>query len=310
MSAADLADAVPGRSRPAAASSRGRTRRGSSPAGGITSPARGPAALVAYLLIALLFLAFLLPFAWLLLSSVETGAGLSASPTWHFTLANFKAVLNVSTVYQPMLNSLILSGGTALLTVVCSAFAAYPLSRFQLRFGRSFLYTILFATGLPITAVMVPVYSLYARFNLVDSIPATILFMTASSLPFAIWMTKNFMDGVPVSLEEAAWTDGANWLQSLWRVVLPLMAPGIVVVFIFTFVMQWGNFFVPFILLLSPEKQPASVTIYTFFSQYGEVAYGQLAAFSIIYTAPVVLLYGVLSKFLGGAFNLTGAVKG
>ena len=312
MSAADAtADALPSAvARPSAAAKPVRRRRGGSPAGGITSPKRGSAALASYLVILVLFLAFLLPFTWLLLSSVETGAGLSASPTWHFTLANFKAILNVQTVYQPMLNSLILSGGTALLTVICSALAAYPLSRFHMRFGRSFLLTILFATGLPITAVMVPVYSLYAHFNLVDSEPATVLFMTASSLPFAIWMTKNFMDGVPVSLEEAAWTDGANWFQSLWRIVLPLMAPGIAVVFIFTFVTQWGNFFVPFILLLTPDKQPASVTIYTFFSQYGEVAYGQLAAFSIIYTAPVVLMYGVLSKFLGGAFNMTGAVKG
>lgn len=277
---------------------------------GITSPRRGANALASYLVILVLFLAFLLPFAWLLLSSVEQGSGLSATPTWHFSLANFRAIMNVTTLYQPMLNSLILTGATALLTVFCSALAAYPLSRYHLRFGRSFLLTILFATGLPITAIMVPVYSLYARFNLVDSEPATVLFMTASSLPFGIWMTKNFMDGVPVSLEEAAWTDGANWLQSLWRIVLPLMAPGIVVVFIFTFVTQWGNFFVPFILLLTPDKQPASVTIYTFFSQYGEVAYGQLAAFSIIYTAPVVLLYGVLSKYLGGAFSMTGAVKG
>ena len=282
----------------------------SSAAAGITSPKKGPSALASYVVILALFLAFLLPFAWLILSSIETGSGLDASPTWHFTLANFKAIMNVATVYQPMLNSLILSGGTAALTVICAALAAYPLSRFHMRFGRSFLYTILFATGLPITAVMVPVYSLYARFNLVDSEPATVLFMTASSLPFAIWMTKNFMDGVPVSLEEAAWTDGANWLQSLWSIVLPLMGPGIAVVFIFTFVMQWGNFFVPFILLLTPDKEPASVTIYTFFSQYGQVAYGQLAAFSIVYTAPVIALYGVLSKFLGGAFNLTGAVKG
>ena len=311
MTTADASDVVPAAARTSARqSARPARRRGSSPSGGITSPKRGPAALVSYLVILALFLAFVLPFTWLLLSSIETGSGLSASPTWNFTLANFKAILNVQTVYQPMLNSLILSGGTALLTVICSALAAYPLSRFQMRFGRSFLYTILFATGLPITAVMVPVYSLYAHFNLVDSEPATVLFMTASSLPFAIWMTKNFMDGVPVSLEEAAWTDGANWFQSLWRIVLPLMAPGIAVVFIFTFVVQWGNFFVPFILLLTPDKQPASVTIYTFFSQYGEVAYGQLAAFSIIYTAPVVLMYGVLSKFLGGAFNMTGAVKG
>jgi multiple sugar transport system permease protein len=301
------ADAVPAPSSLAAAA---RPRRRRSPSAGITSPGRGPAALASYLVIAVLFVAFLLPFAWLILSSVETGSGLSATPTWHFTTANFRAVWNEQTVFQPMLNSLILSGGTALLTVAASALAAYPLSRYQMRFRKPFLYTILFSTGLPITAVMVPVYSLYARFNLTDSVPATILFMSASSLPFAIWMTKNFMDGVPVSLEEAAWTDGANWIQSLWRVVLPLMAPGIVVVFIFTFVLQWGNFFIPFILLLSPDKQPASVTIYTFFSQYGQVAYGQLAAFSLLYTAPVVMLYGVLSKFLGGAFSLTGAVKG
>ncbi|MEV0561811.1 carbohydrate ABC transporter permease [Dactylosporangium sp. NPDC050588] len=137
-----------------------------------------------------------------------------------------------------------------------------------------------------------------------------ILFMSASSLPFAVWMMKNFMDSVPVSLEEAAWTDGAGWLQSLRRIVLPLMVPGLTVVLIFTFVLQWGNFFVPFILLLSHEKQPASVTIYTFFTQYGAVAYGRLAAFSILYTAPVVLLYSALSKVLGGAFSLTGAVKG
>jgi multiple sugar transport system permease protein len=134
--------------------------------------------------------------------------------------------------------------------------------------------------------------------------------LAAASLPFAAWMMKNFMDGVPISLEEAAWTDGAGWFQSLHRIVLPLMVPGLTVVFIFTFVLQWGNFFVPFILLLSPEKQPASVTIYTFFSQYGQVAYGQLAAFSILYTLPVVVFYSALSRVLGGAFSLTGAVKG
>jgi multiple sugar transport system permease protein len=184
------------------------------------------------------------------------------------------------------------------------------LSRYRSRFGRIFMYTILFSTGLPITAVMVPVYTMYSQFELTDSVPALILFMAASSLPFAIWMMKNFMDGVPLSLEEAAWTDGAGWLQSLTRIVLPLMVPGLTVVFVFTFVLQWGNFFVPFILLQAPESQPASVTIYTFFSTYGQVAYGQLAAFAILYTAPVVLLYSAMSRVFGGAFSLTGAVKG
>jgi multiple sugar transport system permease protein len=276
----------------------------------LTLARRGPARFVVTCALALIAVAFLLPFGWLLISSVQPGSGLSADVTWDFSAANFTAVLNADTLYRPMFNSLIISGGTALITVLVATLAAYPLSRYQSRFGRSFLYLILFATGLPITAVMVPVYAMYSQFNLVDSLTATILFMAAAALPFATWMMKNFMDGVPISLEEAAWTDGAGWFQSLRRIVLPLMIPGLTVVFIFTFVLQWGNFFVPFILLLSPEKQPASVTIYTFFSQYGQVAYGQLAAFSILYTAPVVLLYSALNKVLGGAFSLTGAVKG
>lgn len=276
----------------------------------LTVARRGPTVAAAYLALLVIAIAFLLPFAWLVIASVQPGAALSAHIEWRFSTANFRSVLNADTVYRPMLNSLIISGGTALVTVFAAIFAAYPLSRYSSRFGRSFLYTILFSTGLPITAIMVPVYAMYSRVNLIDSVPATVLFMAAASLPFAIWMMKNFMDGVPVSLEEAAWTDGAGWLASLRRIILPLMVPGLTVVFIFTFVLQWGNFFVPFILLLSPEKQPASVTIYTFFSQYGQVAYGRLAAFSILYTVPVVVLYSALSKVLGGAFSLTGAVKG
>jgi multiple sugar transport system permease protein len=99
-------------------------------------------------------------------------------------------------------------------------------------------------------------------------------------------------------------------MQALFRIVLPLMWPGIAVVLIFTFIGMWGNFFIPFMLLLSPERLPASVSIFTFFSQYGEVNYGQLAAYSLIYTTPVLVLYLLLSKKLGGAFALGGAIKG
>jgi multiple sugar transport system permease protein len=276
----------------------------------LTSPRRGPSRIAVWAALLVIAIGFLLPFVWLIVASIQPGAALSAHIDWHFSSRNFKDVLNVDTVFRPMLNSFIISAGTALITVAAAVLAAYPLSRFRSRFGRIFMYSILFSTGLPITAVMVPVYTMYSQFELTDSVPALILFMAASSLPFAIWMMKNFMDGVPVSLEEAAWTDGAGWLQSLRRIVLPLMVPGLTVVFVFTFVLQWGNFFVPFILLQAPESQPASVTIYTFFSTYGQVAYGQLAAFAILYTAPVVLLYSAMSRVFGGAFSLTGAVKG
>jgi multiple sugar transport system permease protein len=253
---------------------------------------------------------FVIPLLWVLLASVNRTAGLSVSIPDHWTLDNFRAVLTPVTTYRPMLNGLILCGGAALLTIICATLAGYALSRFKTRYKRPFLLTILFSTGLPITAIMVPVYGLFVQLNLIDTISGTMLFMAATGLPFAIWLMKNFMDSVPVTLEEAAWTDGASRMKTLWYVILPLVWPGISVVAIFTFVGMWGNFFVPFVLLLSPDKLPASVSIYTFFSQYGQVAYGQLAAYSLLYSGPVIILFLFLSRKLGGAFAFGGAVKG
>jgi multiple sugar transport system permease protein len=275
-----------------------------------TSPRIKPAKIVARLILALIVIVFLAPMLWLILGSLHRDSGLTVNFGGSYTFDNFRNVMNAQTLWIPLRNSLILAGFTTVVTVIAASLAAYPLSRYQLRFRKLFLYTIVFSTGLPITAIMVPVYSMFAHFNITDSMPSTVLFMSATSLPFAIWMMKNFMDGVPVSLEEAAWTDGAGWFQALRRIVLPLMAPGVAVVAIFVFVTQWGDFFIPFILLFDPTKQPLSVTIYTFFSSYGQVAYGQLAAFSVLYTLPIVFLYGVLSKYLGGAFNFAGGVKG
>ncbi|MET8025780.1 carbohydrate ABC transporter permease [Streptomyces avermitilis] len=254
--------------------------------------------------------AFALPLAWVVLSSLDAHAGLEVKVPDGLTLDNFDAVLKPDITFTPLLNSLILCGGATLLTVACAALAAYPLSRFRSRLNRPFLLTILFATSLPVTAVMVPVYALFVQVNLIDTLQGTIFFFAASQLPFAIWLMKNFMDGVPKELEEAAWTDGASSFQSLIRVVLPLMGPGVAVVTVFAFVMMWGNFFVPFMLLLTPDQMPASVSINDFFGNRGTVVYGQLAAFSVIYSTPVILLYVLVARRLGGGFALGGAVKG
>ncbi|WP_053846397.1 carbohydrate ABC transporter permease [Streptomyces sp. NRRL B-24085] len=254
--------------------------------------------------------AFVLPLAWVALSALDPHADLRVKVPDGLTLGNFDAILTSEITFTPLLNSLVLCGGATLLTVVCAALAAYPLSRFRSRLNRPFLLSILFATSLPITAIMVPVYALFVQVDLIDTLQGTILFFAASQLPFAIWLMKNFMDGVPKELEEAAWTDGAGTLQSLIRIVLPLMGPGVAVVTVFSFVMMWGNFFVPFMLLLTPDQMPASVSINEFFGNRGMVAYGQLAAFSIVYSTPVILLYVLVARRLGGGFALGGAVKG
>jgi multiple sugar transport system permease protein len=254
---------------------------------------------------------FLVPLLWVVFAAFNADAGLKLTwPGSNFSFDNFRAILTPETTYRPMWNGLVLCVGSTVIAIFVATLAAYPLSRFDTKYKRPFLLTILFSTGLPITAIMVPVYGLFVQLNLIDTIGGTIAFMATTALPMSIFLCKNFMDGVPLTLEEAAWTDGANSMQTLRHIVLPLMWPGLSVVTIFTFIGMWGNFFIPFVLLLSPDRLPASVSIFTFFGQYGSVQWGQLAAYSVLYTLPVVVLYILLSRRLGGAFNFGGALKG
>ncbi|AUZ35021.1 sugar ABC transporter permease [Arthrobacter sp. PGP41] len=289
------APAKTARALPATTGRRQRRRAGSTPAD---------------LVLLLIGAGFLLPLLWLILASLDAEAGHELRIPAEAGADNFAAVLTPELLLRPLWNSVVLSGGTAAVTLVAAVLAAYPLSRYQSRFNRPFMYTVLFGTCLPITAIMVPVYGLFVQFELLDSMPATIFFMATTTLPMAIWMTKNFMDGVPASLEEAAWVDGATRMAALRTIVLPLMRQGLGVVFIFVFIQAWGNFFVPFVLLLSEARQPAAVSIFSFFGQHGAVAYGQLAAFSILYSLPVLALYVIVARGAGGSFALSGAVRG
>lgn len=277
---------------------------------GLASPRRVGAKSAATAALIVVALCFLAPLSWLALAAVDSNASARASVPEAPTLDNFASILTVDLGLRPLLNSLGLSMLAATVTVVAAVLAAYPLSRYQMRFNRPFMYTVLFSTSLPISAMMVPVFSLAVRVGVLDSLITTGLFLAATALPMGLWMTKNFMDSVPISLEEAAWVDGASAMRALWHVVVPLMRPGIAVVFIFVFMQAWGNFFVPFLLLRSPSKLPAAVTIYQFFGQYGAIDYGMLAAFSVLYSVPAIVLYVIVSRGIGGSFAMAGAVKG
>jgi multiple sugar transport system permease protein len=252
---------------------------------------------------------FLWPLLWLVFASFDAGAPLSVRIPETFTFDNYAKVLSDPMNIKSFANSFIIAFTQATIVLIVSVLAAYPLSRYHLKYNNTILYSMLFLTGLPITAIMVPVYILFFQLKFTNSILATTFFLIASALPYSIWMMKNFMDDVPVTLEEAAWMEGAGTLTTIKKVILPLIMPGMFVVFIFTFSGSWGNFFVPFILLNSADKMPAAVRIYQFFGSYGSVAYGELAAFSMLYTLPIGLLYIISQKFMSNGFALGGAIK-
>jgi len=265
---------------------------------------------VPYLVLTILAILFALPLVWILLASLDANAAFGVKIPETLTIGNYVEVLKSQANQRALKNGLLISAGQSLIVVVVSILAAYPLSRFELRCKRLFMLTILFMTALPMTAVMVPVYKLFLSMGLYNKLWGVILFMSATSLPYAIWMTKNFMDGVPLELEEAAKVDGATMLTGILKVIVPLMFPGICVVFIYTFSGSWGNFFVPYILLSTAEKMPASVQLYQFFGQNGRVIYGQLAAYSALYALPTIFLYVLSQSYLSKGFHLSGATKG
>ena len=265
-----------------------------------------PSSAAAYVLLVLIGLFFLLPFVWLLAASFTPNANLGTVLPSNVGFDNFKFLFDNDYVFQPFGNSLLLGLSTMVITVALAGLAGYPLSRYQFRFKRPLMYAILFCSGLPILALVTPLYALYVSLNLIDTVHGVILFLVASALPFNIWLMKNFLDSVPVELEEAAWVDGSSVFGSFIRVVLPLSAPGVAVVGILSFLNAYTNFFVPFIIFTSAEHFPASVQLYTFFGTYGQVNYGQLAAFAMLYALPAVALYMVVSRFLVRGINVGG----
>ncbi len=263
-----------------------------------------------YIILSVLAVLFLLPLLWMLFASIDTGAIQALKMPTKITADNFISIITDSAILRSFGIGLLVSGTQSLAVVMLCMLAAYPLSRYSLKYKKSFMMTILFMTSLPMTAVIVPVFQMFIYLKFQDSLIALTFFLTASSLPYGIWMMKNFMDSVPLDLEESAWVDGATTWQGIKKIVAPLMLPGLSTVGIFTFTGSWGNFFVPYILIQTPEKMPASVTIFQFFGNFGMVNYGRLAAFSVLYSLPVVILYAISQNFMSKGFSMGGATKG
>ena len=266
------------------------------------------AAVATNMILILLGCFFLLPMLWMVFASIDS------NPDWaiklpSLTLANFIDVLGRSDAISSFRSSLILAGTTTIVTTVLAVLAAYPLSRMHIPFKHAFMLAVLFASGLPVSMLIVPVYQMYVTFGWLDTLYTTALFLAASSLPFAIWLMKNFIDAVPEELEHAAAIDGASTFRILRELVLPLTLPGIAVTAIYTFINAWGAFIIPFVLTYSPENQPGPVEIYNFMGSHGLFKFGDLAVFSLLFSVPVIVLYLFMSRYFSGAFNFGGAVK-
>jgi multiple sugar transport system permease protein len=261
------------------------------------------------LAIALAFVAvvWVSPFAWLFTTAIDPKTtGVLEIPR-AIGIDNFVMALSGNAGLQ-FLNSIILSVCTASLTVVIAAGAAYPLSRLRLPGRNLLLWGLVLLRMLPAAGVIVPLYFAALSFHALN-IVGVIVALTILNLPFALLLLKNFFDTVPIELEEAAYVEGANFLQIVTRIMMPLSRSGIAVVWFFSFTGAWNEFLLPLIFARTETAFPMSVGLFAAFGMQGSVDYGFLAAYSIIYAAPAVGVYFLLRRNLNTGFAGVG-VKG
>jgi multiple sugar transport system permease protein len=260
-----------------------------------------------YVFVAFVTAFFALPMLWLVTAPFTRHPTFSVR--WpDFTLANFGALADDPDALPSLYNSAVLSLWTMLITVAAAALAAYALSRARIPGRDGILYLLLLLSSVITgTAAMVPIFQLMFTLRLLDKDVGVILVLTGGLLPAAIFILKDFMDAMPRSHEESARVFGAGPLRVLGHVVLPNVRPGLATIAVWAVVNVWGNFLMPFLLYRSPEKQPAAVTLNTFYTEGGQPNLALISTFSLLYSIPVVIMFLFVSRRYG--FRFHGGIK-
>lgn len=259
-------------------------------------------------LAAIIGILFALPLIWFIFAPFNARAELGIAVPDPWTFQNFLTVFGNGFAMRGLLNSLIQSVGGVILVAAAATLAAYALSRSSIPGKGMITYVLLlFSSVVSGTAAMVPIFLIISSVGLMDTHIAVILVFAGGLLPTAMFILRDFIDCIPKTYEESAMVAGASPVQAFFDVALPVIRPGIVVVVVWAFVNIWGSFLIPFILLRSDDLMPSSVAIYSFYSEAGTPIVTLLAAYSLIYSLPVVALYLFVSWKFG--FRFFGGIK-
>jgi trehalose/maltose transport system permease protein len=267
-------------------------------------------------LVILIFFYALFPFLWAIRSAFTPEGDLFSTPLQYFpthpTLNNFREALSTDFFRRALINSTIVAGSVTVLSLVIGSLAAYALGRFRFH-GRSFvLYLMLSMTIFPQIAILGALYTMISNFHLYDKLGALILTYLIFTLPFTVWVLTSFMRSLPGDLEEAAYVDGATPLQVFWKVLLPLIAPGLVTTGLLAFIAAWNEYLYAVSFIQSPHHYTVPIAITSFTAKGGnafQVPWGQIMAATIVVTLPLITATLILQRRILAGLT-AGAVKG
>jgi trehalose/maltose transport system permease protein len=266
------------------------------------------------ILVILVFIYLVFPFFWAISSSLKTQNELFATPLvywpphpqWH----NYVEVFTGQPFARNLANSLVVAGLTTILSLLIGGTAAYALGRIRFRGKRTIFYGILGVSMFPQIAILGGMFVLIRTLNIYNTWWGLILSYMVFTLPFTVWVLTSFVREIPRELEEAAFVDGATPVQSLIRVLLPVMAPGLVTAGLLAFIQAWNEFLFALTFTVDNHARtvPVAIALFSGASQY-ELPWAQIMAASVVVTVPLIILVLVFQQRIVAGLT-AGAVKG
>jgi multiple sugar transport system permease protein len=263
----------------------------------------------------------LLPIGWLFLSTIQTQASLLTLPPHiiptEVTLRNYADIFRPaafgensgeSTFLLALRNSVVVSLGTTLVSLLFGTLAAYAFARFNVPRKRALLLIVLGSQLIPAVSLIIPLFRIFRGAGLLDNLLALILAYSTFSLPFVVWIMAGYFQSVPLELEEAARIDGATRFQSFYRVSLPLAAPGLGATAIFTLLNAWDEFFFALIFTSTYAAKTLPVALAEFIGRHS-VNWGMLVTGGFIASLPPILLSLLFYRYIVSGLS-AGGLKG
>jgi multiple sugar transport system permease protein len=278
----------------------GATRPGSS---------QGIGRMIAGAMTAGIVLLWLFPIYWIFLTSFKTPLLINEKvPVFWFspTLENYRHLFDEFRFARILTNSLVITVSTTSVVIVLALLAAYALGRMDIRGGKHIALWMLSLRFMPPIAIVLPFFIVWQRIGLIDTYVGLILIYVAFNLPFAIWLLRGFLVEVPRDLDEAATLDGLGHVAILRRIILPVIAPGVAVTAIFTFMFSWNEYLMA-LVLTSRNASTVPVTVSKFIQAYS-ILWGDVGAAATIELLPVLVVVFLLQRHIMRGITL-GAVK-
>jgi len=264
-----------------------------------------------FLLLLIIAVLVNLPIILMVINSFKTNAEILTSQRIlprRITFINYQDLSSQTNFWKFFRNSVVISVGATVLSVVIAVFAGYALSRFRSPAITVYSRALLMFQMFPLILALIPLFILFRDLKLIDTYYSVILIYTTVHLPFATWLSKGFFDSIPRELDEASWIDGCSRLQGFIRVILPLTRPGIVAIAIFSILFSWNEYLIASIFLRSKDVMTVPVGIQSFIQEY-QTDWASLMAAATLTMIPVLLFCLAAQKHLvHGA--IAGSVKG